>query len=135
MSVEELSRQEGTINTALNLKVGKVTAKVKTVEGLGHNFTLRSPTSTASVRGTEFEFDGFAIKVTDGEVVLVDIETGEVETVFQGEISGGEVALNAGFSVSPYTSYTDVEEEIVEAVDTDEEIITTGSIVIDVVVN
>lgn len=103
LTLEELVRQEGTVTTSVALKVGKVKAKVKSAEGLTHNFTLRSSTSTASVRGTELEFDGFLIEVSEGRVVFMD-PSGTEEFVFEGESSGGEDALNVKFGVSPYAS-------------------------------
>ena len=110
LTLEELIKQEGKVTTALSLKVGKVNAKVKTAEGLQHDFTLRSTTSTASVRGTELDFDGFTIVVSEGTVEFLDA-TGTREFVFQGESSGGEDALNVRFGVSPYTSEGGVELE------------------------
>jgi len=105
MTLDELVRQEGKVTTSLSLKVGKVRAKVKTSEGLTHDFKLRSPTSTASVRGTEFEYDGFTVKVSEGTVSLADV-SGKEELVFEGESSGGETALSTGFAVSPYSEFS-----------------------------
>ena len=102
LTLEELVKKEGTVTTSLSLKVGKVNAKVKSAEGLKHNFTLRSTTSTASVRGTELEYDGFTLVVSEGKVEFLDAEGKQL--VFQGESSGGEEALNVKFGVSPYTS-------------------------------
>lgn len=102
LTLEELVKKEGIVTTSLALKVGKVNAKVKTAEGLQHNFSIRSTTSTASVRGTELEYDGFTIRVSEGTVEFLDA-TGK-QLVFQGESSGGESALNLQFGVSPYTS-------------------------------
>lgn len=84
MSVEELVMKEGTQATGLNLRVGKVSAQVKTTAGLKHDFKLRSPVSTAAVRGTEFEYDGWRLFVEDGQVVLID-PLGRERLVIQGE--------------------------------------------------
>ena len=129
MTLDELTEQEGTVSTQLTLNVGRVSAKVKTTEGLTHNFTLRSPTSTASVRGTEFDFDGFMIRVKDGRVSFLD-ETGTEELVFEGEISGGEAALNRGFAVSPYTSYSGSDSGILSGSGTGSGF--TGTIVVEI---
>jgi hypothetical protein len=64
--------------------VGKVTAQVKTTAGLKHDFKLRSPVSTAAVRGTEFEYDGWRLSVEEGQVVLID-PLGRERLVIQGE--------------------------------------------------
>ncbi|RKX76659.1 MAG: hypothetical protein DRP87_11250 [Spirochaetes bacterium] len=103
MTLEELIQKEGTINTSLFLRVGEVKANVKSVEGLTHDFTLKSSTSTASVRGTEFEYDGFVVKVVDGVVTLYDV-SGVRELVLRGELSGGEEAKSAVFTVNSYTT-------------------------------
>ncbi len=68
MQIQELAEKEGTLSTELFLRVGKVKAKVKSVEGLTQDFKLRSPVSTAAVRGTDFEFDGVTVTVINGMV-------------------------------------------------------------------
>jgi hypothetical protein len=84
MSVEELVMKEGTQATGLNLRVGRVSAQVKSTADLKHDFKLRSPVSTAAVRGTEFEYDGWRLTVDEGEVVLID-PLGRERLVIQGE--------------------------------------------------
>jgi hypothetical protein len=73
LSVEELARQENTVTTTLNLRTGTVRAKVKTVPGTLQNFKLRSPVSTAAVRGTEFVFDPYRVQVIDGVVEFFNV--------------------------------------------------------------
>jgi hypothetical protein len=68
MQIQELAEKEGTLSTELFLRVGKVKAEVKSVEGLTQDFKLRSPVSTAAVRGTDFEFDGVTVTVINGMV-------------------------------------------------------------------
>jgi hypothetical protein len=68
MQIQELIEKEGTLSTDLFLRVGKVKAEVKSVEGLTQDFKLRSPVSTAAVRGTDFEFDGVTVSVINGTV-------------------------------------------------------------------
>jgi hypothetical protein len=99
MSIAEYSQTTTRATTSLDLKVGKVNAQVKSAEGVTHNFTLRSPSSTASVRGTEFVYDGYSVNVTEGTVLLTMSDTGSWEVVFAGEISGGETALLSDFDV------------------------------------
>jgi hypothetical protein len=96
MRLEELVQKEGTVSTDLFLKVGKVKAEVKTGSGVPQKFTLKGPVSTAAVRGTEFEFDGFTVKVTNGSVVFLN-------TLGQGRgVSGGEDSSTDG--LEPPTS-------------------------------
>jgi hypothetical protein len=69
LRLEELIQKEGTVQTDLFLRVGKVKAEVKSVAGLQQDFKLRSPVSTAAVRGTEFDYSGYDIVVINGEVI------------------------------------------------------------------
>ena len=93
MSVAKYLEQEGEATTSLDLRVGRVKATVESAEGVRHDFTIKSPTSTASVRGTEFTFDGYRVRVTEGRVRIVINDSGVPELVFEGETSGGEAAL------------------------------------------
>ncbi len=109
MELEELTMIKGTVTTGLNLRVGKVEARVKTVEGLEHNFKLRSPISTAAVRGTWLVDNGYTLKVLDGDVLFFN-RLGQKRTVSAGEESettgfdlplSGDDARMAGSSVNP----------------------------------
>ncbi len=68
MSIEDLTETSDSVTTSLNLHTGKVRASVKTTGGKSTNFTLRSPVSTAAVRGTDFVFDGYRLQVIEGTV-------------------------------------------------------------------
>lgn len=70
MSIEDLVEKEGTVKTELFLRVGRVRADVKRREGLQQEFRLRSPVSTAAVRGTSFGFDGLNLDVDEGRVLV-----------------------------------------------------------------
>ena len=96
MRLDELVEKEGTVSTDLFLKVGKVKAEVKTASGVPQKFTLKGPVSTAAVRGTDFEFDGFTVRVINGTVVFLN-------TLGQGRgVSGGEDSSTDG--LEPPTS-------------------------------
>jgi len=73
MQLEELVEKEGTLTTGVNLPIGKVKAEVKSVAGLRNDFKLKGPVSTAAVRGTGFEYDGFSVKVDEGLVMLINM--------------------------------------------------------------
>lgn len=98
MKLEELVEKEGTIDTELFLRVGKVRAKIVTEEGLRTNFKLRSPISTAAVRGTEFEYDGEKLMVVEG-VVSISNPIGQTRSVITGEVS--EVVIPTAPPISP----------------------------------
>jgi ferric-dicitrate binding protein FerR (iron transport regulator) len=81
-------------------------------------FTVRSPTATASVRGTAFEFDGIRLKVDEGRVhvsggdrsgtyvgaghlALTDIETGRTAGAAETAREELSPALPAGTESAP----------------------------------
>ena len=68
MAIDDLIETQTTVTTNLNLRTGKVRALVRTTEGKTADFKLRSPVSTAAVRGTEFLFDGYRLEVIEGVV-------------------------------------------------------------------
>lgn len=87
VTVKALSRltisslvQNGTdANTDLYLKVGKVNAEVNKDETIQtQKFTVKSPVATASVRGTEFTFDGVRLEVQRGLVAFSDSRGNQV---------------------------------------------------------
>jgi hypothetical protein len=73
LTLEDLTRSEGTVTTKLDLKVGRVNATVKTGETLTHDFELRSSFSTAAVRGTEFDYDGERIDALAGTILYYNL--------------------------------------------------------------
>jgi hypothetical protein len=113
MKLEELVQKGGTVSPALNLSVGKVKAEVKLAKN--EKFDLRGPVSTAAVRGTEFEFDGFTVKVTNGVVAFINT-VGQSRGVAAGEDSStdgmqlpttGDQEKDWRSQINPYTSPTD----------------------------
>ncbi len=91
MELEKLVRKKGTVHTGLNLRVGMVRAKVRTSKGLKQDFRLRSPISTAAVRGTEFDYDGRNLTVYKGTVAFTN-SLGQMRLVPAGsasKITGG----------------------------------------------
>lgn len=70
MTLDQLVEQQGTVKTSCYLRVGGVKASVKSAEGVKQDFQVQSPYSTASVRGTVFEYDGLKLKVIEGLVAL-----------------------------------------------------------------
>ena len=104
LTVDKIVEQAGTLGTSLHLRVGKVNAEVKSSSATPQDFKVTSPYSTASVRGTIFEYDGFYLDVQDGIVTFIpgkpprDIaaprsqatETGDDEGAEEGEGSGDE---------------------------------------------
>lgn len=86
VSVSELTVNGGKQKTTVDLKVGRVRAKVEKVQGLEQDFTLKSPVSTAAVRGTEFEFDSVRLQVFEGIVRFANAFN-QGRSIHQGESS------------------------------------------------
>jgi hypothetical protein len=93
MELQQLLQQGGAVSTELFLKVGKVRAEVKTGEGLTQDFKLKSPVSTAAVRGTIFEYEDLIVEVVNGEVSFTNLYN---QT---RSVSGGEESSTDGFSL------------------------------------
>jgi hypothetical protein len=73
LTVQELMQTSTGVTTTLNLDTGKVRAEVKSAPGQTADFKLRSPVSTAAVRGTDFLFDGFRLDVIEGVVQFFNL--------------------------------------------------------------
>jgi hypothetical protein len=70
LTLEELTQRGNTEEASLYLRTGRVRAVVSPPRGRSVDFTVGSPTITASVRGTSFEFDGRRLRVENGLVLL-----------------------------------------------------------------
>jgi hypothetical protein len=70
VSLEDLILRGDGEETVLYLRTGRIRAEVSPPTGRDVDFTVGSPTVTASVRGTSFEFDGKRLWVGDGMVLL-----------------------------------------------------------------
>lgn len=68
LTITELSQNQNTEKVDLNLQTGRLRAEVNPPVETGVDFTVRSSSATASVRGTVFEFDTFRLRVREGTV-------------------------------------------------------------------
>ncbi len=111
LRLNELVAREGTVKTDLFLQVGKISAEVKSAAGLTQDFKVKSPVSTAAVRGTGFGYDGYDLYVFEGTVTYTNL-TGQSRSYAPGEqgSTGGydtpadaEQKLLSDFGVNPYT--------------------------------
>ncbi len=73
LTLEELARSGDEIDTRVFLRSGHVEAEVNPSEGLKHNYKLRSPITTASVRGTGFKSGVKKLFVKHGLVLLSNL--------------------------------------------------------------
>jgi hypothetical protein len=82
LTLRELVQRGDVEETTLYLRTGRVRVTVNRPSGLSADFTVQSPTVTASVRGTSFEFDGINLWVENGLVLL---ENGGGQKVYVAE--------------------------------------------------
>jgi hypothetical protein len=68
MSLEALMNQDKTDTIDIGLTTGRVRVDVKPPAGTKTDFSIKSPTATASVRGTVFEFGTETLRVIEGKV-------------------------------------------------------------------
>jgi hypothetical protein len=114
LRIDELSTQNNVTKTDLSMPVGRIRAEVKSTAGTTTDFKLRSPISTAAVRGTGFETDGTLLSVFEAIVAFlsesgvgVNVATGETGVTYDGGApSGGAGQRDANTGVDPYTSLT-----------------------------
>jgi hypothetical protein len=140
LRIDQLIEREGTVSTDLFLRVGKVNAEVKSASGVTQDFKLRSPVSTAAVRGTGFDYSGYDLYVYDGQVTYENL-TGQNRTYGvgeSGETSGtdtpesGQRIKDTDSGVNPYT--TGVGGAPREAPSGTSGLGLTGSVIIEVVI-
>jgi len=86
LSLEEIVRLQGSEQVKLYLSAGRVKAAVAAPAGGTTDFSVKSPSATASVRGTGFDFDGANLAVTEGVVVFVGTN-GQAVRVPAGSLS------------------------------------------------
>lgn len=86
LELEELIRREGVVDSDMYLSVGRVRAEVRDTEGVSPTVRLRSPEVVASVRGTDFVFDGRKLAVEEGTVLLAN-RIGEERAVTAAQTS------------------------------------------------
>jgi hypothetical protein len=68
LSLAELLTQNETETVNVNLNTGRIRVEVNPPAGSRANFTVRTPSSVASVRGTTFEMNTVNIHVSEGAV-------------------------------------------------------------------
>ncbi|MFP4510986.1 MAG: FecR domain-containing protein [Spirochaetaceae bacterium] len=84
LTINEVIEQEGAERSDMTLEIGRVRGEVRSASDRQTQFELRSPTATASVRGTTFDFDGEQLIVEEG-VVSFKAEDGREHQVAGGE--------------------------------------------------
>jgi hypothetical protein len=123
LTLETLREVQNTQEVELYLQTGRVKADVHPPSGGKVDFTVWSPTITASVRGTSFEFDGLRLSVAEGRVhvsgndgtgvyvgagnaVVGNAETGRTATAAETAREGLVPSTPAGIDRFPVTPFT-----------------------------
>ncbi|GBU27057.1 hypothetical protein R84B8_00578 [Treponema sp. R8-4-B8] len=70
LTLTEIKSISDTETLNISLQTGRVKIDVKPPAGTKANFTVQSPSATASVRGTSFEFDTCNLRVNEGRVAF-----------------------------------------------------------------
>ena len=111
MTLSELIKRQDELQTSVDLRVGKIRVEVKKDPNLRNDFTVKSPVSTAAVRGTVFTFDGVHLEVKDGRVALANrMGWGRVYTAGQeGAVPPTGRPLSAEVQVSERSTVTPVQ--------------------------
>lgn len=87
LSIAELvEREGGSVQTGLNLRVGRVGASVQSSDGRPQQFEIRTARSTAAARGTVFTVTPVSVQVNEGSVTFIDA-SGLSVTVPTGQLS------------------------------------------------
>jgi hypothetical protein len=96
LTVDEILANSGNEQVNVNLQTGRIRADVKPPVGGRTEFTVRSPTATASVRGTSFEFDGVRLAVNEGRV---HVTGGDMSGTYVGAGHQVRVEMDSGRTV------------------------------------
>ena len=86
LTVEELADDGSTVSTGVFVPVGRVRATVTSPPNRSTDFQLRTAQSTAAVRGTEFETNGWQLSVSEGIVEFANL-AGQSRNVGAQQIS------------------------------------------------
>ena len=113
--IDELGVRDNVAVTGLSMPVGRIRAEVRTTEGLSTDFRVRSPVSTAAVRGTGFDNDGDTLNCFESSTELIN-KAGIATKVYKGETGklaglrppfGGAPQRLRNTTISPYTGGPD----------------------------
>jgi hypothetical protein len=92
LSLEEIIQNQNGEQVNLYLQTGRIRAEVSPPSGGTIDFTVRSPSVTASVRGTSFDFDTENLRVKEGRVLYSlanerQVYVGEQERSYVDEVN------------------------------------------------
>jgi hypothetical protein len=83
LSFSELLERGDAVSTEVSLPFGRVRAQVRSPSNREVDFRVVSPVSTASVKGTDFIYDGISLSVREGDVAIENL-IGQTHSVRAG---------------------------------------------------
>lgn len=86
VELSTLIEEAGVRTTRIDLPVGRVQARVAAQESLTADFGVIGPVSTATVKGTDFAYDGVRLSVIEGDVAIENL-LGQTHSVRAGQRS------------------------------------------------
>jgi len=101
LNLEDFLSQNETEMININLRTGRIRVEVTPPAGLKSSFTVRSPASVASVRGTSFEMDTTSIYVLEGTVSYAPVDALSARPVNVGAGNESWVDPDTGGAVNP----------------------------------
>jgi len=104
LSLTELINRNETETINVNLNTGRVRADVNPPMGGRANFTVQTPTATASVRGTSFDMNTAAIQVLQGAVNYKPTNGTYVRSVMVNAHQESWIDTDTGSAVHPMTA-------------------------------
>ncbi|HON88622.1 MAG TPA: FecR domain-containing protein [Spirochaetia bacterium] len=114
MKLEEIVQTQSGTSTQVYLSTGKLSVEVTPQQNQTTDFTVSSPTATASVRGTGFDFDGIMLIVHHGVVALQNV-TGQTRQVTQQQAS--IVSGEGDISVPAFVTDTQAQAVLTEVLE------------------
>lgn len=111
MKLEDIVQTQSGTSTQVYLSTGKLSVEVSPQQNQTTDFTVSSPTATASVRGTAFDFDGVMLIVHHG-VVEFKNGAGQVRQVAQQQVSF--VSAEGSVSVPAFVTDTQMPAVLTE---------------------
>jgi hypothetical protein len=101
LSLEAIMSQDNTESINVALRTGRVQVDVKPPAGGRANFTVQTPSATASVRGTVFDIDPVSLRVLEGSVSYQSTAD-NARPVMVSDGQSSQVDTNTGKTVNPY---------------------------------
>jgi len=123
LTLSEIQSAENAENINVNLQTGRVRVEVTPPAGSRTDFSVQSPSSTASVRGTIFETDGFNYSTVQG---VIDVKGSGNEPVTMLSAGLSTFIDTQGTPVNPFT--LSVVQSTIESIQGAREIIAVSEV-------